>query len=432
MGNSKEIVYRDSKRCWVVLAACCIMSAVGFTVPITCWTVCMTPIINDIGINYTQAAMYMTACTFASLVGMAFGPKLLKIGAGKLVAIAGTVSACGFFLIAAAPSAGTIVAAGAICGIAYPLTSLYMAPVLVKNWFSKNTGMFTAVALAFIGVGGVILSPVTTALVSSFGWRIALAILGVFEIVVQVLVGAFMVRLSPIPLGIKPWGATEEEVLGITSEGVAQVDKGKVAGITFGESFKTPVAWLMLVVFLGLGAMATVTTNVNPMIQKFGFSASAAAIALSAGSLGNITGKLIMGWATDKKGAQFACLAASAMAILGFVGYLLAFNVFESDVLLYVAAFVCGNGCCMATMMPPLVGMDAFGPKDYDRIYGFFGAIRGLMAAAMSFMVGGMVDATGSYASTLVFWIIACIVLVPFAYLGIRKGQSIWKRAAGK
>lgn len=424
--NSKGISYRASNRCWLVLVGCCLMSAVGFSIPITSWTVCMTPIITDIGIGYTEASMYMTACTLCSLVGLLVGPKLIQFGAGKLVAVSGAVSACGFLLIAWQPSATMIAIGGGVCGLAYMLTSLYTAPVVIKNWFARRQGTFTAVALAFIGVGGVILSPLTTWLIADFGWRTAMVILAVAEIVIQLLVGVFMVRLSPIPLGILPWGATEEDVLRITATGEAKEDPSKMKGLRFGESFKTPVAWLMLVVFLGLGAMATVTTNVNPMIQLFGFDAATAGLALSLSSLGNITGKLVMGWATDKKGAQFGCLVASVMAIVGFAGYLLSFTVVPSGVLMCVSAFVCGNGCCMATMMPPLVGMDAFGPKDYDRIYGFFSAIRGVMAAVMTAMVGGMVDATGAYTSTLVFWIVACVVLVPFAYVGIKAGRKRW------
>lgn len=427
---SGDVIYKKSNRCWAVLIGCCLMAAIGFTIPITCWTVCMTPVIKYLGIGYTQASLYMTAATFVSIIPMVFGARLIRFGAGKLVAISGVLCALGFILLASFPSASMIVVAGVITGLFYPLTSLYTAPVVIKNWFYKKQGTFTAVALAFIGVGGIILSPLTTSLIASMGWQGAMITIAVVEIVIQVLVGIFLIRLNPIDMGILPYGSTEEDILAITDKGEMRQDMDKVPGIKFGESFKMPVAWLMLVVFLGLGAMATVTTNVNPMIQKFGFNAAAAGIALSAGSLGNITGKLIMGWASDKKGAQFGCLVASVMAIVGFVGYILSFTVFPNDAFLCISAFVCGNGCCMATMMPPLVGMDAFGPKDYDRIYGFFSAIRGVMAAVMTTMVGSMVDASGSYMSTLIFWIIAAIVLVPFAYMGIKAGRKIWFKPA--
>lgn len=424
--------FRKSNRCWVVLIGCCLMAAAGFAIPITGWTVLMTPIINDIGINYTQASSYMMCVTFASIIGLIAAPKLIHFGAGKVVVISGAISACGFFLIAAFPSAQTIMVGGVLVGLSYMLTSLYTAPVIIKNWFAKNQGTFTAIALAFIGVGGMIISPVTTALIGSFGWQIAMVILGITAIVIELVAGIFMVRLSPIPMGILPYGATEEDIDRLLTTGKMEEDPDKLPGITFGASFKTPVAWLMLVVFLGLGAMATVVTNVNPMSQKFGFDPAAAAIALSLCSLGNITGKLVMGWATDKRGAQFGCLVASIMAVVGFLGFILAVTSVRNDMLLYASAFVFGNGCCMATMMPPLVTMDAFGPKDYDRAYGFFSAIRGFMAAIMTMLVGMMVDATGNYIAVLVFWIIACVVLVPFAYAGIRAGQKRWKKTPVK
>lgn len=168
------------------------------------------------------------------------------------------------------------------------------------------------------------------------------------------------------------------------------------------------------------------------MVQKAGFTAAVAATALSLGSIGNITGKLIQGWASDKKGAQFGILAAAIMTIVGAAGYIACFAVAPNAPLLYVSAFVMGNGCCMATMMPPLVTMDVYGPKDYDRCYGLFSSIRGLMAAVMSMGVGIMVDASGGYISTLGFWIVACVVAVPFAYMAVKAGRKRWLNAAGK
>lgn len=70
------------------------MCAIGFTIPVTCWTVCMTPIIQEVGITHTQASMYMMAATLFSVVSLVLAPKIIKVGAGKMIAIAGVVSAC--------------------------------------------------------------------------------------------------------------------------------------------------------------------------------------------------------------------------------------------------------------------------------------------------------------------------------------------------
>lgn len=422
-----EPLYRKSNRCWAVLIGACLMTAVGFTVPITCWSIFVTPIINDFGLTYTQTSLYMVATTFAGMISMVIAPYVLKAGAGKVVTISGIIASLAFFMIAAKPSAAMIVVAGFVGGLAYPLTSLYTAPVLIKNWFYKSQATMTGIAMAFIGVGGVILSPITSSLIAAHGWRYAMIVVACIVLVVQVCVGAFLVRLSPIPMGLLPHGATEEDIKDLSSDATDRSKAlDKLPGLKFGESWKTPVAWLMLLVFMGLGAMATVTNNVNPMIQNFGFDAAQAAIALSCASAGNITGKLVMGWASDKRGAEFGMSCGAVMAAAGFVGYLLSFTVVHSTVLMCVSAFIAGNGACMATMMPPLVGMDAFGPKDYDRIYGFFGAIRALMAALMSVMVGRMVDTSGSYMTTLVFWLVAAILCIPLAYLGVRVGRKRW------
>lgn len=426
MDRTEDIQFRKSARCWVVLVGCCISAAVGFTICATCWSVFVTPLVTEEGLNYTQASSYITIMTLASIVVMLLGDKLLKFGAGKVTVIAGCLIGAGFIALASAPSMATIALAAILNGFSYPMLSLYAAPVIIKNWFHKNEGTFVGIALACIGIGGVIFSPLTTSLIATYGWRSAMITLAIISIVVQAIVGIFMIRTSPIPMGILPYGEDEESLQKTLAGGGQKENPAMLPGLKLSAAFKNASGWLMMLVFVCLAAMATVTTNLNPAVQTFGYTAASAGIVLSFSSVGNITGKLVMGFVHDKKGAAIATTVAAAMAVIGFVGYVLCFKVTFSVPLLCASAFICGNGCCMATMMPPLLVMDAFGKKDYDRVYGVFSAARGLFQAIIVIVIGRMVDMSGTYMSTVILWIALALVIVPLAFAAIKAGKAKW------
>lgn len=419
--------YRKSPRTWLVLIGCCLMSAVGFTVPVTGYSIMVKPMIGTIGCTVAEAMLYNTAMALSSIVVFAIGGRLVKLGCGKLVAIAGAIGGVAFIVLSAAPSVTMIVVAGLLVGLSYPLTSIYLAPIVINQWFFKRQGTFTAIALAFIGVGGAILSPIMTMMIQANGWQATMMTWGIILAIVQICIGGFLIRTTPLALGILPYGATQEDVRKIIASDGKEEDPDKLPGLTLKRSLTTPVFWLMAVVFTGFGIMAVVTPNVNTMVQVSGFTAMVAGFAVSCSSIGNIVGKLIMGWVKDKKGAAWATATAALMAIVGFACYIIAFTTMD-ETLVYVAAFVGGCGVCMATMMPPLVAADAFGPKAFAALYGIGSAIRAIAGGIGSPVAGAIYGSSGSYVPNLVIWIAFAFICVPFAFAGIKAGQKRWDR----
>lgn len=70
------------------------MCAIGFTIPVTCWTVCMTPH-HPRGGHHLHASLHVHDGSNAVLSRQpCASPKIIKVGAGKMIAVAGVVSAC--------------------------------------------------------------------------------------------------------------------------------------------------------------------------------------------------------------------------------------------------------------------------------------------------------------------------------------------------
>lgn len=58
-----------------------------------------------------------------------------------------------------------------IVGFGFLMTSAMAMSILVSTWFVEKRGLALSIALAGLGVGGIIWSPIVTNLISSIGWR---------------------------------------------------------------------------------------------------------------------------------------------------------------------------------------------------------------------------------------------------------------------
>ena len=67
---------------------------------------------------------------------------------------------------------------GIIVGVG--TSSMYVPPItVVTRWFEKKRGLALGIAVTGIGIGGFLGSPFLNWLIQSFGWRMALPILGI-------------------------------------------------------------------------------------------------------------------------------------------------------------------------------------------------------------------------------------------------------------
>ena len=80
-----------------------------------------------------------------------------------------------------------------------------LVSVIISNWFTLKRGLAVSIALSGSGVGGVLLSPVTSAVIASYGWRVAFLVLAAICLVaaLPVTLAAFTTR--PSDKGLVPY-----------------------------------------------------------------------------------------------------------------------------------------------------------------------------------------------------------------------------------
>ena len=56
-------------------------------------------------------------------------------------------------------------------GVFWLNSALIPVSMMITNWFAKKRGLAMSIAMAGIGVGGTIFSPIVTMLLEKYGWR---------------------------------------------------------------------------------------------------------------------------------------------------------------------------------------------------------------------------------------------------------------------
>src|SRR3954462_2739390 len=195
--------------------------------------------------------------------------------------------------------AGILMAGGALIGLAH-MTALWMFylfylcnaigyvcggplpnQVLLSRWFEKGRGKAMGFAYLGIGVGGWLVLKLSPNLVSAFGWRGALQVLGIL-IVALALPMAFFVKDDP--------------------SSARPNDPRATAGPQLSGVFRDPAFYL-----LALGSMCSIAAvgGANQHLKLYlsldlKYSQDVAATITSTVLFCSIFGRLLMGWLADR------------------------------------------------------------------------------------------------------------------------------------
>ena len=276
----------------------------------------------------------------------------------------------------------------AFFGTGFSASSLIPATTLVTKWFHRRRAIALSVASTGLSLGGVILTPLSAVMVESLGFEIAAPLLGVMFLVGVVPVAWMYLRVSPESMGLHVDGDIPENVeQNVTSDPSHIIEDG----ITFTEARRGKFFWGVSLAYIFLMA-----AQVGGIAHQYGLARellteAETAIAVAILPVFSIIGRLIGGWIVDRMSIRK--FAISMMILQAASLSLLAggFSVFT--LCLGLAAFGASVGNLL--MLQPLLIADAFGVKDYARIF----SVSNLMSSwgtAMGPGVLGFVYATSS------------------------------------
>lgn len=261
----------------------------------------------------------------------------------------------------------------------------------VVRWFTLKRGLALSITSSGASFGMFIFPPLTTALITAYGWRATYLILGLLAVFAIISCATFIMR-DPEKMGLHPDGQPPHEPL----PGHAVLDMPLGAEWTLAEAKHTTAFWMLSVIFsLTWLVVFMPMVHIVPFAIDLGISHFRAAMTISVIGFAGFAGRLAIGTISDRLGRVLTlavCLLLQALAFLGF-------TISTGLGLLYPAAALFGFSYGGITALFPAVIGDFFGRTAVGAIVGFIFALAGSQAAFGPLIAGYIYNATSSYSA---------------------------------
>lgn len=411
-------------RHWMVLIGCCVLCVFGFALPLLCFGVFISPLVNHFGSSVTEVNLYFTFMTAAAVLSCAVGVRLIEKSLVGTIVASSVVMAAGYILLACLPSIPMVWTAGVLAGFCYPLCSSVVVPIVINRWFALKQATFVGLAFALVGVSGVLAGPLLTSLIGLFGWQMTLAFMGLILLVANVFAAVVLLRSYPQMVGLVPYGA-EAEVK------TSSTEKGRIAelpGPDYRHMVGSSAFFLIAMAAVLFGFLGDFNTQVNTIVQQSGFSPMVAGIAFSCTSAGLFVGKILLGFVKDKHGAVKSVGLGCAAGIIAFVGIVGAI-VKATEYVLYASCALCGICTCLGTVAPALLAGETFGQRAYAQAVSHTTAFINVGMALGAPLYSLSFDMTGSFVPVLILCAVVPLLAFMASVLCVRRGKALQVRA---
>ena len=282
------------------------------------------------------------------------------------------------------------------------------AVVLVQRQFMDKLAFSLGIVSSGIGLGMLLVVPLTQLLIEWLGWRAAWQILGAVCAGWIVPVAWFLLRdEAPRPSVPRPAQATNAPA-------------GAAREMTLAEALRTQPFWLMLAAFF-FGNVCSQTLHVHQVafLVDHGMAAMAAASVVGVVGVASVVGKAGGGWLADRFEREVIYVICLAILVAA-VGALALVGAVPSRWGAYVYAVMLGMGYSATASLTPVMVSDRFRGSRFGVILGM-GLLGSALGSAFGpWMAGRLFDATGSYA----------IPFVIAAASGVLAGAAAWHARA--
>ncbi len=292
-----------------------------------------------------------------------------------------------------------------VFGASYACTSVLITNTLVTRFFHRRRSVALSVATTGLSVGGIVLTPIATHLLSARTLPAAMDRIALMEIIGVLIVPILLLRPTPESLGLAPDGDARPDV----------PSPGGPPGVPFLEAIRTVTFVALTVAFMLalLGQVGGISQIVKLATERAGESTGNRVVSVLA--FCSVCGRLGGGAIVQRRSTRQFAFVALTLQVCGLG--VLAFASTSATVLFGAGIFGLGVGNVL--LLHPLLIAEIFGVRDYPRIYS-----RSQLAVAVGIAfgplsMGWLRDHAGGYrTSYLVAVAISCIGVAVFAARG--------------
>ncbi len=366
---------------WVIVGAGMAVTCIGMGTMMSLG-VFLQPMAQDMGWSRAGISFAAVLNFLAMGVGSFFWGSLSdRFGTRAVVLTGGVLLGAG---VLAASQAATLLQFQLLFGILVGLAAgSFYAPLIanVTRWFTEHRSLAVALVSAGMGLGSVVVAPLSRWIITSYDWRSALLTLGCLALAI-VLPASLLVRPPPAPANAAGQAA---------NVGIGGHD------FTMAQVLRTPqFAAIALTHFACCAAHSGPIFHMVSYVIDCGISSMTAATVFGVTGLASLSGRIVCGLIADRVGAKPTLVVGLAVQALAVSLYL----VTQGTVGFYALAALFGLSFGGVMPLYAILVREYFGAKIMGTAFGMVAMVSTLGMAIGPWAGGWLFDTFGSY-----FWL---------------------------
>jgi MFS family permease len=322
------------------------------------------------------------------------------------MATGGLLGGLGLALLGQVHSEWELFAADAFFGIGFAFCGLVPANTVVTRWFRRRRSVAISVASTGLSVGGIVLTREVASLVDSHGMPSVTPWLGLLWALIIVPVALFVVKPAPQPLGLLPDGDSSDQF--------GHAAAGTFVGHTFSQARRTRFFILSTVAYAFIMLSQVGALAHQNKLGSDRVSNAVGALAVSMTAAASVCGRLVGGLVVMRFSARWLTAALIGVQVVAMA--LLSRAVTEAAIL--GASLLLGVAVGNLLMLQPLLLAEAFGVREYAKVYSSSQLVTTLGVAGGPILLGYLDDVRNYELAYIVAAISALVGLVLFVASG--------------
>ncbi|MCK5553328.1 MAG: MFS transporter [Deltaproteobacteria bacterium] len=361
------------------------------------------------------AGAFSLAMVIHGLFGLVTGSLIDRFGPRTLFPLGATLLAMG---LAAASRITAIWHLYLFFGVfmAVGINTISYAPHMsrIPKWFVRKRGLASGLVLAGIGVGIMVMAPVSQVIIDAAGWRSAFLVFAGIVIGIVAPITALLQRGSPEEMGQFPDGIVPGS--GRTHSPPSEGSTKHTRPFNLSEQWTLRTAlrtrdywWVVLVFFSTSFSFNMLVVHQAAHVVDAGYSPTQAALSVGLVGLLNSIGGVFSGLVSDRAGREIGCTLGASCAIVGVFLFLLVRDP-ALPWLLYAFVILFGLGFGATSPTIAATAGDLFSGNSLGLIMGTFATGWGFGGALGPYLGGYFYDQTGSYTIPLILAMVSFTV----------------------
>ncbi len=338
-----------------------------------------------------------------------------RLGPRKLILFGMILAGCGLIYMSRIHSLAGFYIAFMVTsiGTSFGGTAVFMATI--ANWFIRKRTKALSFLMAGLGLCGALV-PILVLLISRFGWRTSLTVVGIGFWVIGIPV-AMVAKHRPEQYGYLPDGdtvvtsGTQSAALPLETEVISR-QTVSATEVNFGikEAIRTRAFWLIALTYsMAQFATSAVMILEMPHLENIGISRGVAGLVVTFITLLSLVGRLGSGFWGDIIDKRYIIAGALALQCVGMVIFA---NIHQPwHIIPFVILYGPGYGGTIP-LRPSLIA-DYFGRANFGAIQGLAMGVATIGGIVSPVVAGRFFDITGNYRGVFFVYALLTIVAIP-------------------